>query len=352
MVSLRERKARPSYAELAGVADLGQSSGSGSGSDAEGIEVAGSREAGVSAGPSRRRTRAPSTDSSGDESVYDPTTDAAQGTGRARGRTADNDEELDDEVAEEEAYESDEDEEEESIKPPLSDEDEELVAITSPRSKSASRKQVGASRLHALGRTAAGPSGLSRTSKDPSILPPAYRALVKDATKAIARDSHRPAGQELDKLNARTKLRSLRTEYFPVGPAAQWRTRLVRAPGPSRFGGKGKGKERATDETQVDTGDVFVVMDEEDRAARHEARRRRAMKMVLHAPLLTPWEAWEGEAWWPELWTGDTGDEGPAGGSSRPEGLPVGWRGRCEMDLGLGRVGRLKRDEVILLSEE
>ncbi|ORY26711.1 hypothetical protein BCR39DRAFT_560442 [Naematelia encephala] len=172
------------------------------------------------------------------------------------------------------------------------------------------------------------------TSSDIHLFPSAYRQLIKDASTRITKPEPRDQDlrKEKERLRVLDKLRGVGTEAFPTGPTTPFTTRLVEKPG---IGGE---KLKVAN----DGGDPNV-------------RRLRYRTVARNSALLEPWEAWQGEAWWPEMFQQPEKKKAKGKGKEREKedngGLPSGWTHRSEVRLGLEQIGRIPIDKLELLSK-
>ncbi len=325
MVSLRERKARPSYSNIPeGLSDLsdsiedeagkgtGSGAGSGSGSPAGGLN---DEELLSSGGSSGFRP---------DDGEEEGSNDREQGGEEEV--TDDEDEEMDQVDEEEESkLEPLTPQEQRSFPaPPASSRNDEPVNQKGPNRPPASLGP----RKHNIS-SFVGPEVLK--------LPAPYRNLIKQSATRLAVPPLATAHAQKIASNRKEKSRVQGSIVYPDGPVTPFGVRLT-AP-PSR-------RERA---------EVEVVEEPEEAGERSEKRRRRAYQVGRFVPLLSPWEVWEGEGWWPEMWEGVSGSSmgvGTGNGKGKGKGKGrTGWKMRDEVRIRLEEVGRMRVDEVELLSE-
>jgi transcription factor C subunit 6 len=202
----------------------------------------------------------------------------------------------------------------------VEDEDPPIMPIT--REKLPNKPTHPKSQVHVPSRKAAPPTYLQT---DTNLLLPAYREIIRTSSHSLAKNIPSNEDGEVTKKGEaeRDKYRQLGMEVYPIGPVTPFVTRLTTPPEP---GG----------------GGVKWVEGESDVRERREARQKRGYAITRTVPGSSPWETWEGEGWWPEMF-----NEGFQGG----EGRMPGWKLREEVRLGFDDVGRASLDDLQFLSK-
>lgn len=170
---------------------------------------------------------------------------------------------------------------------------------------------------------------------DLNLLPAAYRSMIRTAAEAMVKPP--PA-----KLWQHDKQRAYYETGFPGGLPVPFISRLTKSP---------------RECTGTAGTDSWVRV---EKAPERDTRRDKAVEMGDGMTVGIGWEAWEGEAWWPDMYTGsgnrDSGSDEAGPSSSRMSScFPASvkdWRLREEVRLGLDDIGRLDCDELELLSEK
>jgi transcription factor C subunit 6 len=103
----------------------------------------------------------------------------------------------------------------------------------------------------------------------------------------------------------------------------------------------------------------------EDLEKRREARQASNWNTLKRMPLYVPWNVWQGEGWWKEMYDGNIGHSDIAensGSKSKGKGKAkvqarsmlgnAHWKLREEVDLGLGSLGRSAPSELKILTLE
>ncbi|KAK4689340.1 transcription factor C subunit 6, partial [Tremellales sp. Uapishka_1] len=304
MVSLRERKARPSYSNIPeGLADLSASD------DEDG-------DAGPGAGSAMDEDDSEGDLSSGDSSAFDPSGEKETKGGRdPPARSESEDDEVSDGA-------NDEEEEEEDTKgdhisngrsPDLVDINELPKPKSAPRSKAQPRPS--------LPRDAEVNSAYVHSEFN--LLPLAYRDIIKDSSSVLVKGDTMDKKAVFDRIREkeRERTRYWGIEGFGTGPVTPFLTRLAAKPV-----GRGTSKIKML----VDGNDV-------------KERRIRAIQIAKYVNNVPPWKIWEGEGWYPELYK--------PGESSKVKGMPKDWRLREEIKMGYEGVGRSALSELEILSE-
>ena len=185
--------------------------------------------------------------------------------------------------------------------------EEKLVSINSQTARPARRKPQ--------------PANQRYIPSDLQLIPPAYRQIIKDSATRLTKPIL--ARDQAERSKASEKYRLQTIDAYSHGPPTPFGTRLTAPP-----------KQRGVNVVK------WVMEDEnyEKRKAKRQLRMYHAARLI---PLKAPWEVWEGEGYWPEMWVGKgKGREGS------------GWILREEVRCGLDDVGRLRLVEVELLSEQ
>ncbi|WWD19510.1 hypothetical protein CI109_103971 [Kwoniella shandongensis] len=174
------------------------------------------------------------------------------------------------------------------------------------------------------------------------LLDLAYREAIRQSTISMTYQPPANAGGKTDKErhNERgkdqTKVHGI--ESFPAGHPVPFSTRLLRTPGPSQSGTSSLTEIEWIDESR---GGVTAKKD-----------RRKKEGWATHLALTTgePWEFWRGEGWWPEMYLGM--GEGGDGNNVSISGKREDWLMKEDVRLGLGNVGSYKVEDMVLLTEE
>jgi transcription factor C subunit 6 len=146
--------------------------------------------------------------------------------------------------------------------------------------------------------------------------PPAYRDLLLQSANSLTRKD----GGE------RPPPPTLKAPIFPLGVVTPFSTHLASMPR----------------REQVATFKITP-----DDSPHKESRRDRMREKAKRVAVIPPWQAWEGEGWWPEMCAGDAG-EGKGKGKAKSVPGPVeGWQWRSDVRLGLDDVGRDAAKNVI-----
>ena len=321
MVSLRERRSRPSYSDIPeGPEDFFNSPTSASGEEF-GAASSSDSGSGSNSQAGKVENEEPSL-SSGGSSEFQPDEDEAMRArmrkvkGKGRATTS-----MTRELSNSDGYA----EMDEPTSPtPLEPEDEPLVPLApseqrleAPRPSAPAPRKSSAPQLHS----------------DTMLLPAGYRELLKQSAARIAKAPSSVSPAEKHRLSKSEKYQLQGLDLYPDGPVTPFGTRLSAAPA-------GRGGAR-----------VRVVEEPEDTGERKGKRQRRAYQVGRFVPLLAPWEVWEGEGWWPEMYAGETSrGHGKGKGKGNEKGRK-GWLMREEVRMGLKGVGRVGFEGLELLSE-
>lgn len=267
-----------------------------------------SARASVSASNSRQNSRLPSPAS--DESDLDIPGDDSEDEYVGNGASA----------SEGEAMDVDLDEAAEASPELEEDEDDDFGAKAKAKVKktpTTKRKRVAAPRTPKTPRTPRRITGdipgrrstaAARNSSTLNAFPPAYQDLLLNSAATLVRkaDEHKPAPA------------SFRVPPFPPGPLTPFKTHLNSEPG-------------------AGVADIVVVDDPP-----HTTQRRDHMRDISkRVAIIPPWDAWEGEGWWPEM------VEDNKGKGKAVDGPMPGWQWRSEVRLGLDDVGRYHLKNVL-----
>jgi transcription factor C subunit 6 len=161
---------------------------------------------------------------------------------------------------------------------------------------------------------------------DATMLSAPYRNLIKQSAARLTEPKRGVFDKAKLNLKGGESYRHLGVDSYPGGPSTPFGTRLKARP-------PGRGRVK-----------VEVVDEPDDTVERRNKRQKRIYQVGRFVPLLSPWEVWEGEGWWPEMWDG--GGKGKGKGKGK-----AGWKMRDEVKIGLDHVGRMRFDELELLSE-
>lgn len=332
MVSLRERKSRPSYSLLAqGLEDLSDSDKSDG--------VGGKRPAGE-VGDEQDSL------SSGDSSEFElPVGSPKRKRKAVTGRKSAGDKE--------ESGSEDDDDDDASLGEPTEDEDEkmdiegdgesddDLVSIDpSPGPSSTARiksqfKPQTPRRPIIFPRPVSGDGVIAFVQSDFNLIPPAYRNLIKEQSASMAKGPPAPRNLEAEKGKDKDRTKTWGVEVFPSGPVTAYHTRLRR---------EVRGRKGHL---------VDVHKEEKDPVVRREKRRREAFQIANHVSLVSPWQAYRGESWWPEMFRSDehaSTSSSSAGPSSKSKGKIKMMR--SEVRMGLDHIGRFQLGSIDLLTEQ
>ncbi|OCF32212.1 hypothetical protein I316_06126 [Kwoniella heveanensis BCC8398] len=361
MVSLRERKSRASYSNIAeGLANL--SSDEEGPNDDEGNVEAGPSRAGTPSG-SKAVSQGGNTEakgdakddddsemSSGESSEFRPDSPAKKGgKGKGRAQETDDDDDEDDDELMNEVVDSDEDDAgqlEDDIDPALRSisETPDLMAGASRGSKAKRPKATTSSA--GGGGTARKPPPLyphninaayaAHGSSEINLIDLKYRALIKASTVALTKAPTGPKVSDAERhaLKDREQSRIHGVEVFPNGHPVPFSTRLTVDP----QHGWTSSSARPVSQSQL-----MAWVDESGPSDRRKADRRAyAWKRDPQRTLGAPWQDWKGEGWWPEMYVGP--EEGMSGAREN-------WLMRDEVTLGLDQVGRWTREQMHFLDE-
>ena len=308
MVSLTERKARPSYYNVSqDLIHLTDSEKAKSGGDV----VSSSGTGSISAGEENEGRSL----SSADSSEYQPDEDDAMANA--------------DYIAHQELHEEDNISEADELNPQPHTPNEEASVIPSREVKLNLPQSVSVQPRRSAAATIPQINGIK--------LPAPYRALIKEsATRlTVPRGGLLEDGRE--RLRNFQKARLVGSNEYPFGPVTPFGTRL-KAPPPRRG-----------------RLEVMVVNEPDDPEERRLKRQKRAYNVARFVPLLAPWQVWEGEGWWPEMLAGHaaTGPEKSKGKEKEKEeeSERADWEMRENVRIGLDDVGRSSLDSLKILNE-
>ncbi|WVR00359.1 hypothetical protein IAU59_007502 [Kwoniella sp. CBS 9459] len=360
MVSLRERKSRASYSNVAeGLANLSSEeddnsdagpSGAATPSGSKAVSQQGEDGEDVEDDEKDDDSNSDSEMSSGGSSEFipgSPNKGKKKGKGKAgdAGAGDDDDDDDDDDELMNEVVDSDANDDETQGRMQEDDIDPALRSISEtpgPGGHQSKRQKATSSTA------AAGGGGKSRKppplnphntnaayaahgSSEINLVDLKYRALIKASTVALtkapttgtkASDAERHAQKERDQSRIHG------VEVFPSGHPVPFSTRLTANP---QHGW-------ATGSVQVEW------VDESGPSEKRKADRRdQAWKKDPYRTLGAPWEEWRGEGWWPEMYVGL--EDGTSGAREN-------WLMRDEVTLGLDQVGRWAREQLQFLNED
>lgn len=159
-----------------------------------------------------------------------------------------------------------------------------------------------------------GPSTIAAASEsDLMAYPPAYREYLLSSSVVMVK------GPDWKK-DYYPNTGGTRVPVFPLGPLVPFASSLTTQPNEPGHEGH--------------TCEVAVLVDTDTGDERVQKRRVASRNLAKRFGLLEPWQAWEGEGWWPEM---------AAGGSGPMEG----WSWRTDVRLGLEDVGRGWKKNVL-----
>ena len=174
----------------------------------------------------------------------------------------------------------------------------------------------------------------SGQTKDNSSLHPTLKELVKQSSETIAK------GQKASVLTTTVrdheKYKTTGLNGMSSGPITPFTTVLADDP--------------------KKTAEMKTTWEPVDIAARRLKRQTENWEVNPRIPLYSPWNVWQGEGWWPEMYhpsrsqssahtkKGKGKDKGSLG---NPD-----WKLREEVDLGLGLVGRYRPQDIQRLTFE
>lgn len=370
MVSLRERKSRPSYASMAGLELLSEDSGSEKGHPAESSRAKGKEKEGPGYGAESSDDGDAISLSSGDSSEFQPDVDRPKEKKKGRGgpgssRRANTAGDSSDGHSSDELKELEESEDDEMD---VDEDESDLVSINESerrqkgsgrgmknriKGKEASRRprpkknQVVRAIIPSYDRP--NKPGLSTQGGRPGgngldSLPPAYRSILQQSTVVLAKPAVRTEQQKQGTGRENEKYRNLGVEGFTSGPSTPVITRLTRHPREQPYS-----KEL-----------VRWVSDEhgEDTIKRKETRQVTGWKVQDYYGLESPWEMWQGEGWWKGMYedsrasvTKQVASTAETSRKGKGKDVDAGWKFRQDVKLGLEGTGRLKTSHSDLLSE-
>ena len=350
MVTLRERRSRPSYASMAeGLEDLsdededdgsrksgaGEGSGSGSGSSSK----------------SDSGDELESSISSGGSSEFNPQEDGGKGgktkgKGKAKARPRSGSDAVGSE-GDSDDYE-DEDEEDEDMATDEELDDEEIISVQSlPKQKSRPKKALPLPRsiINTTNRPRPPRATINASNYIPPEnrnLPQAYDDLIKNSAVSISKSKIEPKDPREQK-NVLDKMRVWGVLGFAHGPPTPFLTRLDEDPWTKGRSAKLRRIEQA--------GHRWYSKD---------VRRVSAVAVEAVVVNAAPWQAWQGEGWWKEMYeragetSADGASSGPRDGGKGKERArdPERWVMRQEVRIGLDSVGRFEPELWELLSFE
>lgn len=159
-------------------------------------------------------------------------------------------------------------------------------------------------------------------------LPPIYRDLIQQSTKELTKS---PLPSKTP--NQGWVFRIFKADSLPCGPGTPYTARLKAPP------------------RHRQVGEVKRTAELEDVQEREEARQNRNWALMGAYPLLSPWQTWEGEGYWPETYVGRPSGAGESSKTKKKSNLmdPQEWISREDVRLGLDNVGRLQAAQLRLL---
>lgn len=175
-----------------------------------------------------------------------------------------------------------------------------------------------------------------------NLIPPAYRDLIRKHAEIAS------AGKAINKADYRKEPRPTRLlhAYLPFGPTSPFVMHLKKEP---------EGREKAEVIKRDGSGSW---------AERRKRRQKRQGEVVKSVTLVSPWQTWEGEGWYPEMCRKEVGSDrsgtengeasrssngmsgGPVNGKGKEKAKEHAYLSRDEVRLGLDKVGRYKPDEL------
>ncbi|WVW86023.1 hypothetical protein I302_108061 [Kwoniella bestiolae CBS 10118] len=330
MVSLRERKARASYSNVA-----------------DGLENLSSEdeqdpEAGPSTRPSKAGSGPPNSGdeeedqaddtsfSSGESSEFKPDSPEKKAKGKENGGgSQDERSEEDEDMEEDDLAEEDDIDDEDDIDPSLRGMSCTPVPAGSSKTKSSTKiKKVPPTRPNVS--LAAPPI---HGQSEISLLSLQHRAVIQASSVSLTKASNPSKNLDNERHSARERDQSRvhGPSAAPSGHQVPFETRLNGSP---NNGWAGKGEVQWIDQS----GPSFL---------RNENRRNNDWNRNVNLTFGAPWEEWRGEGWFPELFVGNE-DELQEGDRGKRDN----WLLRDEVRLGLDDVGRWAKEELHFLTEE
>ncbi|KAK8853096.1 hypothetical protein IAR55_003797 [Kwoniella newhampshirensis] len=357
MVSLRERKSRASYTDVAqGLEDLSSGDEGQAGSGTGAASGSGSGEDSGSDNDDDE-DKGDTSFSSGASSEFRPdSTSPDRGKGRAL-PTVDSPNDEDDLI-----YDEVEDDDEENIDPALRsmsmthtpgmDFDIDMgmgMAMAGP-SRKALVNQRQKRPTQTITRSTSIPFPLSSASQPTHgqseiyLLDLAYREAIRQSTLNMTFQNPVATRTDKERHNDRGKdqTRLHGTDAFPPGHPTPFSTRLLQTPTPDA-----RGRSPAQEVEWVDESANRNVGPLE----RKDKRKKDGWSSHSRLTVGHPWELWRGEGWWPEMYLGAGGDDAE-GSSAVASGKREDWLMKEDVRLGLGDIGTYKVEDMMLLNEE
>lgn len=192
------------------------------------------------------------------------------------------------------------------------------VTPRTPKTPKTQRTPRGVRRANLTPRTDAGRRSTATALSNSTLnaYPPAYRDLLLQSANSLTRKD----GGE------RPPPPTLKAPIFPLGVVTPFSTHLASMPR----------------REQVATFKITP-----DDSPHKESRRDRMREKAKRVAVIPPWQAWEGEGWWPEMCAGEAGEGKGKGKASSVPGPVEGWQWRSDVRLGLDGVGRDAAKNVI-----
>nr|XP_019010200.1 uncharacterized protein I206_04668 [Kwoniella pini CBS 10737]OCF48981.1 hypothetical protein I206_04668 [Kwoniella pini CBS 10737] len=330
MVSLRERKARASYSNVAdGLADLSSEEEQAGAS----VQASGSKDGSTNSADEGENGEDTSF-SSGASSEFRPDSPSnKKGKGKAKeeaegsasdGPASDQDEdlEIDDAVEEEGLDETD-------IDPSL----REPSDIPNPKPRAPKPINSIKGKRPPPNRPAASLAAHPiHGQSEIGLLSLQHRALIQASTVSMTKPNTIPKSQfDTDRHNARERDQSKAhgPSIFPSGHQIPFQTRLTSDPN--------HGWEKS---------DIEWIDQSGPNVQRNENRRNEDWGRHPFLTFSAPWEEWKGEQWYPELSIGNEDEI-----AEKDRGNRENWLLRDEVRLGLDDIGRWTKNELVFLNE-
>lgn len=338
MVALRERKTRPSYSLLAG----GQEILSDSDGANEGNEQAEGDDGAAHLSENGDQTSISSGDASEFELEAGPSTISKGRRATKKRRDVNLDPALssgDDDVVSDGVIEN-EDDMMEVTKEDDEPSEEELVSVDDlpkPAAEGVKKESrpISAPRRSVNFPKPQTPGQPNYIQAEVNLLPPAYRQLIKESTVLLAKPPAPLRNVEADRIREKDRTRTWGVEVFPSGPSTPYSVRLTQEP------------------TGRQIAEVEYVKEDADHVKRKHKRRAQGYKISQAVPLISPWQIWRGESWWPEMFRDDWGGDHLTGSTESEDSVNKGkgkMKTRSDVRLGLDSVGRLSLEQMEFLT--
>lgn len=179
---------------------------------------------------------------------------------------------------------------------------------------------------------------------DTTSLHPVLKETIKRSAEVLSKGSKASQGVSLGKDY--DKYKKIGIEGLSFGPVTPFVTVLK-------------------DDPKNPNSKVETQWEYEDLEKRREARQASNWNTLKRMPLYVPWNVWQGEGWWKEMYDGNIGHSDIAensGSKSKGKGKAkvqaksmlgnAHWKLREEVDLGLGSLGRSAPSELKILTLE